>query len=582
MFPDIFSQLAFVVVLAAVLGIIARTIHQPPILAYLFAGIFIGLSGFFDFSHNEEVFHVFSDLGITLLLFLVGLEVNYRILQKIGKDALLIGLGQVLGTFVVSFLIAYTFDFGLLASVYIGLALTFSSTIVVISLLSDKKDLNNVYGKLAVGILLIQDFVVVLALVLLAGIGAADVDGFSSIVTETIVLESSLAQSVLSGTLTVLFGVILFVIAFLLSRNVVPALFARIAKSNELVFLTSLAWFFAITFLVDLLGFSKEIGGFVAGLTLANSVESLHIAQRMKTLKDFFIMIFFVILGTSIVVAADIASLVVPIILLSLFVIIGNGLIVFFIATIFLRYPVRVAFLAGVTIAQVSEFSIILVALGNNLGHVNEEVVAIVTSVAVVTITLSTYFIMHAEKAFKVMRPLLSRFERRHKKEGSSLEEQFTKPVVVIGFHRTGQNIVSHLPKEDILVIEYDPETREAIENKKLPYVFGDVSDSSLWDLIDLSSVKVIVSTSPDIESNLLLLRFLVNERVKKEYIYKVVIRARTDSEAKDLYKKGADYVLLPHFSLGRYFSRVLSSDPELTTLSEMKKDDLDHMKKHL
>ena len=555
--PNGILELAIVILIAAGLGIIARFFKQPAILAYIAAGIIIGYFGFFHLN-DKETFRIFSDLGIMFLLFLVGMEINYTSLRLVGKASLLVGLGQIIFTFAIGFAIALFFGFSQLASAYIAIALTFSSTIIIVKFLSEKKDLNSLYGKISMGMLLTQDFVAILILVLLAGIGAGKGFEFSGVF------------------LTMIEGIGLFVLMLVLGRKFLPLIFDKISRSQELLFLTSLAWLFIVSAAVNKIGFSIEIGGFLAGLALANSAEHFEISSRVKPLRDFFILIFFVILGSS-VVFSNFSGLTLYIIAFSFFVLIGNPIIVLIIMGL-MGYRKRTSFLTGLTVAQISEFSLILAALGLKVGHIGENVVALITAVGAVTITLSTYLIIYGDKIFTYLSPYLKIFERRKTTENGDFGKEFEKPIILIGSHRTGQSIAFNLPKKDLLIIDFDPDIIGQLRKHDFSYLFGDINDSDIFERANFESARLVISTSPDLEDNLLLLSRL--KILKNRDQMKAVLRARTEKEAEILYANGADYVLLPHFTAGQYLGKTVSVDPELKILEQLKNKDLDLMAK--
>ncbi|MEK9154991.1 MAG: cation:proton antiporter [Patescibacteria group bacterium] len=548
-------ELAIITLIATGLGIAAKLFKQPIILAYLIAGIAIGYFGFFHIG-DKEVFEIFSDLGIMFLLFLVGLEINYASLRLVGKTSILIGLGQVLFTFIAGFIIATLFNFSYLHAGYIAIALTFSSTVIVVKLLSEKKDLNSLYGKISIGLLLVQDFVAIMLLIFLAGI------------------EANSNFSFLSIFLTILKGVALFALMIYLGRKIMPKIFDKIAHSQELLFLTSLAWVFLISTLVSKTGFSIEIGGFLAGLALANSSESFQIASRIKSLRDFFILIFFVILGSSLIFS-DFSGIIIPIIAFSLFVLIGNPLIILIIMGL-MGYKKRTSFLTGITIAQISEFSLILAGLGFKLNHLDAKVVSLITTVGIITIISSTYFIVYADKIFKLLNRFLSIFERQKSKENGFYKKESAKPVILIGCHRTGQSIASAIPKENLLVIDFDPDVINSLKKHGYDYIFGDISDPEIFERSNIENSRFVISTSPDIEDNLTILS-LIRKLPNKP---KIILRARTEKEARALYASGADYVLLPHFTAGQYLGKTFAIDPEMKILEQLKNKDLELMEK--
>jgi len=545
-------ELAVVVLIAAALGILAKIFRQPIILAYLATGALIAYLGFLNFE-SKETFQIFSDLGIMFLLFLVGLEINYTSLRLVGKVSVIVGLGQVILTTLFGFLIAHFLNFSLLHSLYIAVALTFSSTIIIVKLLSDKKDLNSLYGKISIGLLLVQDIVAILILLFLSGIQSSQ-----NIVWQDLFLS-------------ILKGVALFAAMIWLGRKVLPFIFDKIARSQELIFLISLMWVFAVAALVSKIGFSIEIAGLLAGLALANSSEHFQIASKIKPLRDFFILIFFVVLGSSIVFS-DLSGITWPIIIFSLFVLIGNPIIVLILMGL-MGYRKRTSFFAGVTVAQISEFSLILAALGLKLGHISESILALITAVGVITITLSSYLIVHNEKIFHHLSPLLSVFEKKNAKEKFLGKKDGKKSIVLVGCHRTGESIALSLPKEKLLIVDFDPEIIERLKKKDFHCILGDSSDEEIFDQINSNGAKLVISTSPDLEDNLALIENLKTFSKKPP---KLILRAETEAEAKILYAKGVNYVLLPHLTSGHYLGKTISKISSLTlSLNTLRDRDL-------
>ncbi|MCL5004657.1 MAG: cation:proton antiporter [Patescibacteria group bacterium] len=555
--PTGIFELAIVVLIAAVLGIAAKLTKQPVVLAYLATGAIIAYFGFFNIA-DKEAFYLFSDLGIMFLLFLVGMEINYTSLRLVGRASFIIGLGQVIFTFIGGFLIAFLLNYDYLTSAYISIALTFSSTIIVIKLLSEKKDLNSLYGKISVGILLIQDIVVILLLIILAGFEAQ-----GNFVIKDIIF-------------TIIKGLALFGAMAYLGRKIFPPVFKKIAHSQELLFLTSIAWLFVTAAGVSKLGFSIEIGGFLAGLALANSSEHFQIASRVRSLRDFFILIFFVILGATIAIS-DLSNLTWPIIIFSLFVLIGNPLIVLAIMGL-IGYRRRTSFMCGVTVAQISEFSLVLAAMGAKVGHITNGAVSLITAVGIITITLSTYMIIYAENIFRRFSPVLRFFEKQKSKEDGPLFKEFHKPIILIGCHRTGQNIAFSIPKEDLLIVEFDPDVISQLRKMGYDYVFGDITDPDIFEAANFNTARLIISTSPDLEDNLFLLSQL--NLLENRNQIKVITRARMERDAEILYANGADYVLLPHFTAGQYLSKTIALDPEMKILTQLKDQDMEIMKR--
>ncbi len=549
-------ELAVVILIAAALGIVAKLLRQPIILAYLVTGICIGYFGFFNIQ-SGEVFSVFSDLGIMFLLFLVGLEINYTSLRLVGKTSLFVGLGQVIITTLFGYMIAIWLGFIPLHALYIAITLMFSSTVIVVKLLSDKGDFNSLYGKISVGILLIQDIIAIIILVILAGIqGTGGTIAWGSLL------------------LTLLKGGVLFATIVWLGRKFFPPLFDRIARSQELLFLTSLAWLFFLAAIVSKIGFSVEIAGFLAGLALANSSEHFEISYRVRSLRDFFILIFFVILGSSAVIS-NFSGLTVPIIVFSLFVLIGNPLIILVIMG-FLGHRRRTGFLTGVALAQVSEFSLVLAAFGLKLGHITDQVVTLITSVGIITIALSSYLIVYGERIYQSIEHILKFFERKKIKELEYSERGGEKSIVLIGGHRTGESLALGLPRKDLLIIDFDPDVIKKLKAKGYEVIYGDASDDEVLYNARIEDAKLVISTNPLLEDNIMVAK-KIRSLSKKP---KLVLRADTEKDAKILYEYGADYVLLPNFTAGQYLGKTIALSPEMEILHHLKENDLALMKR--
>lgn len=560
--PSGFLELTIVIVAATALGVLARLARQPTVLAYLLAGALIGYFNFFNVADRDS-FAVFADLGIMFLLFLVGLEVNYRSLKLVGWGAAMIGLVQMIVTVAAGYALARSFGYTPLVSGYIAAAVSFSSTIITVKILSDRGDLNSLYGKIAIGTLLLQDLCAVSLLVILTGFSAVALGSGES--------GFGLALEV---ALTLIGGALLLAAAFYASVKAVPALFAAIARSPELVFLASLAWVFLFASVTGLLGFPVAIGGLLAGITLANSYEHFQIANRMRPLRDFFLLVFFAILGSS-VVLSSFRGMIGAIIAFSALVLIGKPIVVF-LASSLLGYRKRPSFFAGIALGQISEFSLVLAAAGYALGHLSSDAVALISAVGIVTITISTYLFTGAESLYARLKTYLSFFERG--KRGDVRSESAARgSIVLIGFHRTGRSIADALGvRADLLVVDFDPEAVLALKERGLAFVFGDMTDPDVIERARLRDAKLIISTSPDVESNVMLLHALKRGRENRgdltAGIPRVITRARTDHEAETLYEAGADYVLLPHATAGEYLGRSITHDPELRFIDKVRR----------
>src|SRR3989344_5673116 len=371
---EFFIHLSILLLVAVILGFIAKLLRQPPILAYLATGILLG-PNVLNLIETSQPLALFSQLGVAFLLFIVGISLDPRRIKDIGKISLVTGIGQVIFTAFIGFFISKALGFSTIASVYIGVALTFSSTIIIVKLLTDKNDIGSLYGRISVGILIIQDFIAILALVLI----------------------SSFQQEIPLGT-TLLFSLakaagLLLLIWLGYNFLLRPALAKLFSTEQELVFLAAIAWCF------------------IAGFSLAPSEFGATITAKIKPLRDFFIALFFINLGIGMSFTL-INQLLLPIIIFTLFIIVGNPLIVFFLMVLF-GYRSRTSFLTGLTVAQISEFSLILAAFGFTLGHLSQEAVVLITTVGIITITASTYLITYGNTLYTFFQRPLKLFERR-------------------------------------------------------------------------------------------------------------------------------------------------------------------------
>jgi Kef-type K+ transport system membrane component KefB len=571
---SIFLELTGILIAAGVVAYILHFLKQPSIIAYIIVGLLIGPLAVYhalgiEF-YNKELLHSLSEIGITLLLFMVGLDLDISQLKRIGKAAVLAGIGQVIFTSLVGLLIVRLLGFEWLPSLYIAIALTFSSTIIVVKLLTEKKDMQSLYGKLAVGIFLIQDMAAIAILIILAGMTGSNDNIFASndIVTNIVF---TLGKAFIIGMVVV--G---------LSRSVFPRLMQSLLKSDELTLLFSLAWALGLAafFTSPFVGFNAAIGGFVAGLALANTGAHYQISGRIKSLRDFFIIIFFIFLGTQLVLT-QLSAAIVPALLLSTFVLIGNPIIVTIILGM-LGYKLRTSFLTGITVAQISEFSLILMALGFAAGHVNETHVTIVTLVGIITIGISSYGILFSNKLYeKVISKIAYWFEGKSKKTEDRLGNiVYKQHVVIVGAHRLGSHIIAGLKKnkEQFIVIDFNPDVASHYDKLGVTAICGDIADPYMQEVTALSDARLIICTIPDFHDTLALL-----EATRKfKHRPKLIVTAADETEAVELYAKKADYVLLPHFVGGLHLAQIVELHTNGQHLKKLRERHLKTLQKAL
>lgn len=559
---SVFFEITIFLTVATVLSLIFRYFKQPGILAYILTGILLGPFGQFQFQNHSDV-RAFAQLGVTLLLFTLGLELKFSQLKSLGSYILLIGAAQITATAGIGYFIATQIGFTQITALYIGAALSFSSTIIIIKILSDKKELVSLHGKIAIGILLLQDFFAILILVALSGFGKA----IAAISTPSLFLVSLKVIAI--------FGLVLY-----LSKTILPLLVRMVARSEETLFLFSLSWVFSIAAVISspLIGFPIEIGGFLAGIALANTNENIQIAAKVRGLRDFFITIFFVVLGMD-MSFSSVQNLIVPAIILSLFVLFGKPLLTMVIMAV-VGYRKRTSFLTAITAGQISEFSLIIILLGNKVGHVGQDIVSLVTLVGITTFIVSTYALMHSKFLYMSMFRYFTFFERKNthlEKHMISSEalDQLEDHVMLVGARRMGRSILSALvdEKEKVIVVDFDPDIIKELNDKGVLSIFGDIADDEVQEKAKIHKAKVIISTVSDLEDNLMLLHSLK----KAKNGAKVVVIGMDSDDAKRLYKAGADYVVVPHLMGGRHLANIIKNDA-IEKIDELKKKDLNYL----
>jgi Kef-type K+ transport system membrane component KefB len=556
---NIFLDLTVIICLAAGLSLVFRLLKQPEILAYILTGIIIGSFHLFQ-SSSQDMLQTMSQVGVTLLLFMVGLEIRVSELFSIGKALLIASFGQIVLTFLAGFTISVMFGMGLLPSFYIATALTFSSTIVVVKILSDKREMHSLYAKFSLGILLAQDIVAIGFLMFLSGFNA----------------HADTTQSLINLLLIIVKGAVLVGIVIFLSKKIFPKIIESITRSPETLFLASLAWVFGLAAVVSspYVGFTIEIGGFLAGLALANSMANYQIIAKAKILRDFFIVIFFVLLGIQ-MSFGELSSIIIPAIILSLFVIIVKPFLTMLVLAA-MGYRKRTAFLTGISLSQISEFSLILVFTGYKMGIFEKQVVSMVTLVGLVSFFVSSYALINSKKLYRVLGQKLTFLEKENaRKEEMQLAEDsmenLTDHVVVVGGDQMGESIMEALQDigMEVVVVDFDPRVVERLKDKNVHRLFGDIADLDIQERAKVDEAKVVISTVPELEDNLLLLKELRHENRKA----KIVVMALDSRDAKILYKEGADYVILPHLAGGRQIAKIIQEN-HLDRIENLRKKD--------
>ncbi|MDP3281650.1 MAG: cation:proton antiporter, partial [Nitrosomonas sp.] len=452
----VFGEFALLLLMSAAAGAMLLWLRQPVLIAYIVIGIVAGPAVLGVVTAHDQI-DLLAQVGVAVLLFVVGLKLELQHIRHIGPVALATGLGQLAFTIVIGFLIILAMGKGWMEALYVAVALTFSSTIIIVKLLSDKREIDSLHGRIAVGFLIVQDLAVVIAMMVMSAMRS---DGG----------EGSLLA--LAGSLSLRLGIAV-VGMYLLMRYVLPRVVDRMAQSQELLLIFAIAWGTGLAALGEWAGFSKEAGAFLAGFSLASTHYRDAINARLTGIRDFLLLFFFIDLGAKL----DFSTLggeIWPAAVLSLFVLIGNPLIVMAIMG-YMGYRRRTGFLCGLTVAQISEFSIIFVAMGISLGHVDNGALGLTTLVGLVTIALSTYMILYSHPLYERLAPWLVIFERkrpfRELAVATERHDLREVDVIVFGLGRYGSRLALGLKKAELKVlgVEFDPEVVRSLRRQGLP-----------------------------------------------------------------------------------------------------------------
>jgi len=531
--PDLmFQEIALLLLGAALLGTLGAMLRQPVIVSFIAIGILASAIGDANTGIADQIAFL-AELGVVVLLFLVGLKLDVGLVRTIGPVALATGLGQVLFTAGIGFALCLLLGLDAISSLYVAVALTFSSTIIIVKLLTDKRELETLHGRIAIGFLIVQDIVVVIAMVVLSTLGIGEAGEVSTLR----ILE------VIAALVLMIAGLALFI------RYAASSVVGQVARSPELLVVFAVGWAAAAASFGELAGFGKELGGLMAGVSLGSTQYREAISSRLASVRDFLLLFFFVALGADLdfqtlgdeLFAASV---------LSLFVLIGNPLIVVVIMAL-MGYRARTGFLAGLTVAQISEFSLIFMAIGLGLGHVTSSAVGLVTLVGLVTIAVSVYMITYSHQLYDICRGLLRHLERRPWRESADEGRggKLDADVVIFGMGRFGGGLYDQLENAGyrVLGIDLDPRNIRQQRAAGRNVAFGDVTDEELWLELPLGRARWLVMAIPftvvgithDAPHG-----GLISAARTNRFQGRMALTARSDREFEEMSLTGADLVL--------------------------------------
>ena len=414
----IFLQLSFIIVVGAAVSLVMRLLRQPLMLGYILTGLLVGPAAF-NLIHTNT-FNDFASIGITLLLFIIGLGMNVSVIKKLGSTIFLATTAELVSVGIVGFLVATALGFSHIAALIIGLSLFFSSTIIIVKILTDKKEQSRLHGQIAIGIVLFDDIIATVALLFV-----------------TAAKDHSLGLSQLG--ILVVQAILLAALLIIASTKLLPRLVRSMASSQEMLFLFAVGWGFGIASLFEIAGFSIEIGALFAGVSLASLPYAQEIEARLKPLRDFFVVLFFIVLGQSLSLHGISEALIPALVLSAVVMIIKPATIISTLGS--LGYSKRVSFMAGINLTQISEFSVVLALLAVSTGLVDKNISTVITLVAIITIAGASYLTHYDNFLFKLFDRLpFGLFER-----SASRSEKRPRPgyeLILFGYQKGGHEFI--------------------------------------------------------------------------------------------------------------------------------------------
>ena len=529
-FSDPFSEIAAVLAVAAAIGALAFWLRQPLIIAFIFVGVLLGPAGL-DWVHAFDQVDLFAKLGIGLLLFVVGLKLDPHLIRSVGRVAMVAGLGQMIMTASIAYIVALALGMTPMPAFYVAAALTFSSTVIIVKLLSDSREIDALHGRIAIGILIVQDIVVVAMMIGLTAYGGESQEPH---------LGKQMMQIIGKG-------VGFLALIAVVTRYLLPSLLHSLARWPELLTLFAIAWAIGLASLGTELGFSKEVGAFAAGVALAATPYKAILAARLVSLRDFLLLFFFIDLGVQVDIG-HLGAALGPAILLSVIVLVGKPMMVMALVG-GMRYAKHTAITTGLTMGQISEFSLILAALGLSLGHIDKPTMGLITLIGLITFGLSTYMILYSHWLYRWLAPALSIFKFKiprssETRTNDAQADLIPANIIIFGLGRYGRNLAQELQRcgQSVLCVDYDPERVRSWRQSGLATLYGDLDDTELYHALPLADARWVVSTIPDRDKCLVLLHALQHNN----FAGRKALTADTIKHREFLLAAGADVVLLP------------------------------------
>ena len=531
---DLLFDMALCTVAAWILGVVAQLVGQPVILAYLVGGFLIGPTCL-GLVRSQETIETISELGLIFLLFMIGLEIDLKKIIRSGKVILVSAVTQIVGGTALGVLfflaIGLPLRGGRWDALYLGIATALSSTVIIVKVLYDKRELDTLPGRITLGLLVLQDVFVILFLAVQPSL-------------------NDLRLTVIALSLGRVVALVLTM--FLVSRYLLPHVFRRIARLPELVLVGALAWCFFGSELAAYLHLSREMGALVAGVSLSTFPYALDVTAKVTSLRDFFVTLFFVGLGMTIPLPT------LDVVLMALIVAaftVASRVLTTFPPLFALRQGLRASLLPALNLSQISEFSLVLMQLGVAAGHISAEAKSAASLAFVLLAVLSAFAMTNSDAIVRRAIRLLKRAGFRDLESanaGIDDERQgHGARILLLGFFRTASSLITDLERDDprllqdIAVVDFNPVVFTNLQARGIKVQYGDISQRETLVHVGIEAAEILISTIPDY-----LLKGTTNERLVRQLrdmnrTAIIMAPAETMAEVERLYAAGADYVTL-------------------------------------
>ena len=517
------SDFAVLFLVVAGISILIKLIRQPIIIAYIVSGFIFSLL-VKNASAGSQIM-LLAELGITFLLFLMGLEFSLSSLKYLGRDIFIATTLQSIILFSIGLASALLLGFAINESTYLAILFMFSSTLLVAKLIDNMKETSSLHGKITLGILVVQDLFAIIILSIL-----------------NLFKETEMAKILLVPVK----GIVLIAIAFIFAKYILNRLLKFSLRYPELMFVISLGVCFLFVGISPLLGYSTSIGAFIAGITLANTEYKNDILGRLKPLIIFFNLLFFVGMGFQLKASFDARAISLIAAFLALCFIIKP--IVFHVTLKLRGFDLRTAFKSALSLSQFSEFGMIIIFTGMATGLAPAEIGPIAILLIVSTMAISSYLIKYENILFKYSENALRKLDILFKNKKNPDEEQNLKNynVVFFGFYDLGKEFFSKLEGrgKKILVVENDPANISILKSEKIPFVYGSIYSPYFLDRIDFEKVEIVISSLIDAGDTKLIIKSVKRKNPKAI----IIVTAKSLSNSLELYDAGADYVIYPSY----------------------------------